>query len=254
MNLDQSPSRWTRRVFQALITFTAVAAVSAVSAPAAHADVMYPVAWTKIGIYPRTAPSMDAAHAGPVLKDGTMVTFVCEQQGQTVFNGDRNIDVWAKISTGGWLPTAFINTKVDGWTPGVPKCNEPSKPAPAPQNTPSTPKVVNCGGSNPYIARIDTEPWPHPGDFQINVTPKPAARDNPGNRDVVVSMWHQVQSCVPGLYDRKADSVWQQLECHQMLSWFGGGELWELESWVPPLKEPNFGSYTSSECLNIFSK
>lgn len=247
--IDRRRALWIRRVLHVLTAVATIAALAALAAPAASADVQYPIAWTKIGIRPRTAPSMDASPAGPALADGTMVTFVCEQQGQAVFNGDKHIDVWAKISTGGWLPTAFINTKVDGWTPGVPKCNQPSKPAPAPQNTPSSPKVVNCGGNNEYIVRIDTKPWSG-RDYQIIVTPKDSARANPGNRDVVVSMWHQVQACVPGLYGSLADAIWQQLECHQLLNWIGGGPTWDLESWRTPLKDPNPVTYAQSKCLN----
>lgn len=241
---DRLRHRWIRRIVHVLTAVIAVVAVAAVSAPAAHADVQYPVAWTGIGIYPRTAPSMDAPHAGPVLTDGTMVTFVCEQQGQAVHNGHMNVDVWVKISSGGWLPTAFINTQVDGWTPGVPRCGT-SNPAPAPQNKP---QVATCGTST-YVENIQTVDMAG-SDFQIVVTPTQAARDKRANRDVVVEMWHKVQSCVPGLYDALADSIWQQLECHQEHSNMGGGPTWDLESYRTPLAFPNSATYLATHCLN----
>ncbi|MFD8103204.1 hypothetical protein ACFV24_27070 [Nocardia fluminea] len=241
--VDRPKPRWIRSIVRGFTAVAAIVAFAVVSIPAAHAEVQHPVAWTSIGIHPRTAPSMDAAHTGSALKDGTMVTLVCEQQGQAVFNGDKHIDVWAKISIGGWLPTAFINTKVDGWTPGVPRCNEPAQPAP--QNKP---QVASCG-ENDYVANVEIKDKAGT-DFQIVVTPNPKARANPGTWKVVESMWHQVQGCVPGLYGPLADSIWQQLECHQMLSDRGGGSTWELESWRTPLALPHYVTYVNSHCLN----
>lgn len=104
----------------------------------------YPIAWTSIGIYPRQAPSMAAEHAGPVLTDGTLVTHLCETTGDPVSNGEASTDVWAKTEYG-WLPTAWINTGVDGWTPGVPRCDQ------APAIEPSTTWVGGDMVCAPYI-------------------------------------------------------------------------------------------------------
>lgn len=118
----------------------------------------------------------------------------------------------------------------------------------------AAPVVTNCG-KNQYVVRIDTVPAAGP-DFTISVTPTDAARNAGGKREVTVSMWHQIQGCVPGLYDRLADSIWQQLECHQMYPWedflgLGGtGPTYDLETWRSPLLNPGAGPYAASHCLN----
>lgn len=91
--------------------------------PAASADQTFPIAFTGIGIYPRTEPSMDAPHAGDALPDGTMVTIECELEGQAVNNGMATISIWAKTNVG-YLPNAYLYTGVDGWTPGVGRCSD----------------------------------------------------------------------------------------------------------------------------------
>lgn len=96
-----------------------------ISAPFAHAEQAYPIAFTEIGIYPRVAPSMDSERNGNALSDGTMVTIECELEGQPVFNGMATISVWAKTPHG-YLPNSFLLTGVDGWTPGVPRCESSS--------------------------------------------------------------------------------------------------------------------------------
>ncbi|NCL75973.1 cutinase family protein [Rhodococcus sp. YH1] len=83
----------------------------------------FPIDWTDIGIHPRQAPAMSAEHAGPALMDGTLVSHICEVAGEPVYNGQETIDVWA-LTEYGWLPTAWINTGYDGWTPNVPDCGE----------------------------------------------------------------------------------------------------------------------------------
>lgn len=89
------------------------------------------VDWTGIGIYPQAAPRFHSGEAGKALPDKAYVTIVCEAFGESVSNGLETSDVWAQISSGGYLPTAFLNTGVNGRTPGVDDCNvEPTKPAP----------------------------------------------------------------------------------------------------------------------------
>lgn len=113
----------------------------------------------------------------------------------------------------------------------------------------AAPAVSNCG-SNAYVERIDVDPAAGP-DYTIKLTPTSAAREAPGSWDVTVSMWHQVQSCVPGLYDQLADSIWQQLECHQQYpveKWTG--PTYDLETWRPPLMNPTAGTYVNTRCLN----
>ena len=98
-----------------------------ISAPFAHAEQAYPIAFTEIGIYPRVAPSMDSERNGNALSDGTMVTIDCELEGQPVFNGMATISIWAKTPYG-YIPTSFINTGTNEWTPGVPRCGHLAEP------------------------------------------------------------------------------------------------------------------------------
>lgn len=117
-------------VMLALVIFGGVAV-----APLASADVSYPIAWTGIGIYPRTGPSMDAPRAGAALPDGTMVSIQCETTGQVVSNGSVPSAVWERLSDGTYLPNAFISTGVDGWTPGIPSCESLGAPVDAVSET-----------------------------------------------------------------------------------------------------------------------
>ncbi|WP_053717358.1 hypothetical protein [Saccharothrix sp. NRRL B-16348] len=102
------------------------------------------------------------------------------------------------------------------------------------------------------------------GHFQIVLKPTGEARRhaafalNP--RDAVVDQWHAVQRCVPGLHGKLADTIWDQLECHQLNSWIpmpreGGnwvtGPTYELESWRPTLPRwVNGKALIFTECLN----
>lgn len=93
----------------------------------------YQIAWTGIGIYPRSGPSMDSAKVGAALPDGATVSIACELEGQAVSNGYNVSAVWERLDNGSYLPNAFIDSKVDGWTPGIPRCD--AAPAPAPEPT-----------------------------------------------------------------------------------------------------------------------
>lgn len=94
------------------------------SVPApAFAGSGFRVAWTGIGIYPRTGPSMASVPASGALPDGAVVSVVCELVGQAVSNGFQVTDIWDRLEDGSWLPNAFLDTGVDGRTPGVPSCD-----------------------------------------------------------------------------------------------------------------------------------
>ena len=93
-------------------------------ATSASADASYRVAWTQIGIYPKVAPSMDAERAAPALSDGDYVSIECETSGETVTSSVATTDIWERLSDGSYLPNAFIETGVNGWTPGVPRCDD----------------------------------------------------------------------------------------------------------------------------------
>lgn len=93
--------------------------------PSAHATpTSVEIQWTGIGIYPRSAPSMDASRVGDALPDGAHVSIECEMTGTAVNNGYQTIDIWDRLTDGTFLPNAFLNTGSVTWTPGVPQCGE----------------------------------------------------------------------------------------------------------------------------------
>ncbi|MFT2751369.1 hypothetical protein [Clavibacter sp. Sh2088] len=57
---------------------------------------------------------------GPALSDGTPVTVICEKTGTTVVSDAGTSDIWEK-TTVGWIPNAFVNTGLDGFS-DVPNC------------------------------------------------------------------------------------------------------------------------------------
>lgn len=118
-----------KRLVSIVVTLMLAILGGEVFVPAARAEQAYPIAFTNgIGIYPRTAPSMDAARNGSALPEGTMVTIECELEGPPVSNDMATISIWAKTSHG-YLPNAYIRTGVDSWTPGVPRCEQLAEPA-----------------------------------------------------------------------------------------------------------------------------
>ncbi|MGY1751163.1 hypothetical protein [Modestobacter sp. SYSU DS0511] len=85
--------------------------------------------------------------------------------------------------------------------------------------------------------------------FVINIVPTDSGRYIGGGGTVEV--WHTIQGCVAGLYGDLADSIWQQLDCHMTFGPLGGGgDVFELESWAPPLSFPTLLTYVTSNCLN----
>lgn len=119
---------------------------------------------------------------------------------------------------------------------------------------------VYCGPSK-FIEQIQVADWGG-GRFQIIVTPNGEARNYAAwaldQRAAVVDEWHAVQACVRGLYGSLADSIWQQLDCHQRMSWAWNpkrrdwftGPTYDLESWRPPLSDANLVSELRTKCLN----
>jgi hypothetical protein len=127
---------------------------------------------------------------------------------------------------------------------------------------PSASAAPYCGSSK-FVEKIEVAQWDD-GQFQIVLTPTNEARWhaafalNP--RDAVVEQWHAIQGCVPGLYGALADTIWDQLECHQLNSaiiwkkeggWWLTGSTYDLESWRPTLPRwvPG-GALIFTECLN----
>ncbi|MBM9624429.1 hypothetical protein [Streptomyces zhihengii] len=123
-----------------------------------------------------------------------------------------------------------------------------------------------CGPSK-FVQEIKVADWGD-GAFQIILTPTPEARWHAftalSPRDAVVEQWHAIQGCVSGLEGGLADSIWDQLECHQVNSavpapregsnWLTG-ETYELESWRPvlPRAVPG-GALVFTECMNLLGR
>lgn len=134
---------------------------------AAKADAapQFKVAFTKIGIFPRVAPSMDAVRIGQALPDGTVINVACEQEGQSVTSSVATSNVWMKLSTptGSWLPNAFVETGVTSkWTPGLPRCLA-ATPTPAPKPTTSGTNVPKHydGKTLAYTGPLYYALWDH---------------------------------------------------------------------------------------------
>jgi hypothetical protein len=87
-----------------------------------------------------------------------------------------------------------------------------------------------------WVDGLAVERWDD-DDFKVVLTPTNDARAY-GTLGVY-AMWHVVQACVPGLYDKLADSIYAQLACHADFSavpdgggdGFATGPTWDLESW-----------------------
>ncbi|MCF6733629.1 hypothetical protein [Blastococcus sp. KM273129] len=123
--------------------------------------------------------------------------------------------------------------------------------------------IFGCSYSDDFIASLTTYYYAD-GSFKISVEPTQYARDNGWtdyanrSRAMTNAIWHATQSCVPGLYNALADSIYQQIECHV---WFGGlpnnnlrgyrtGDTWDFESTHLPLVNPGLRSYVDTACLS----
>lgn len=113
----------------------------------------YQISWTKIGIYPRSAPSMaEQYRSGAAISDGAWITVVCETVGETVTSDAGTSNIWEKTAAGVYFPNVFVNTRHNGWTPGVPRCDAvsaPTKPtAPASASATSREAAVKWATEN----------------------------------------------------------------------------------------------------------
>jgi len=136
----------------------ALSTVIAVPA-AAQADSRFTVAWTGIGIYPRSAPDMAASKVGKALADGASVSVNCELTGTSVTSDAGTSTIWERLSDGTYLPNVFVETGANGWTPGVPRCDAvESNPAPAPSqkyNREAAAEYARNNFAGEYVAVIN---------------------------------------------------------------------------------------------------
>ena len=88
----------------------------------------YPVAWTGGGgVQPMSGTSVSSGTDGSVLPDGLVVTVTCETSGQTLTDSANfTSGLWDQLTSGAYIPNVYIDTQVNGATPGLPACSQPS--------------------------------------------------------------------------------------------------------------------------------
>ncbi|GIH02737.1 hypothetical protein Rhe02_08040 [Rhizocola hellebori] len=103
----------------------------------------YPVAWTGGGGFaPRSGPHTGDAVVAATLPDGLVVSVACEVYGDSVTDSaGYTLSIWDKLVSGGYIPNAYLDTQVNGRTPGVPACadNPPPTTTPSVKPSPSAP-------------------------------------------------------------------------------------------------------------------
>lgn len=106
----------------------------------------YPVAWTGGGgAQPYSGTSTGTSPDGAVLPDGLVVTVTCETTGQTLTDSASfTSDLWDQLSSGAYIPNVYIDTQVNGPTPGLPACSQPSS-----GGSPSSGSGSGSGGGAP---------------------------------------------------------------------------------------------------------
>lgn len=100
----------------ALLLFTA--------APASAEQLTLTISGTDIGIYPREAPSFDAAHSAAAISDGTPVQPACYRAGQRVTDSPNDSDIWVYVDSLGFLPVAYLDASPDAVTAALAPCDE----------------------------------------------------------------------------------------------------------------------------------
>jgi hypothetical protein len=96
----------------------------------------YPIAWTGGGGFtPRAGPHTAAAAAGGNLPDGLLVSITCETTGDMVTDAAGfSSNLWDRTDGGTYMPNVYLDTQVNGPTPGVGQC---AASAPGPGTDPS---------------------------------------------------------------------------------------------------------------------
>jgi hypothetical protein len=90
--------------------------------------------------------------------------------------------------------------------------------------------VRYCGPSGAYVDHIEIQDH-EGGHFKILLTPTWQARVAPDPWAATLEEWTAIQGCVIGLDGYLADSIFDQLQCHQYLALGPTGETFDLESW-----------------------
>ncbi len=131
----------------------------------------YPLAWTGGGGYaPRSGPHTGDSVVGGTLPDGLVVGVACEVYGDSVTDSAGfTLAIWDRLNSGGYIPNAYLDTQVNGRTPGLPSCADnpppiivppvvPTNPAPGKTSSPSIPKppVTTAPATSPTSKKQQT--------------------------------------------------------------------------------------------------
>ena len=180
-----------------------------------------------------------------VVPEGDAMTALCFGYADAVVSpistvtpsGSTSSPASAKAGSVMRMSTRRWSTVDDLVAVGIPSCDESGSDtveSSAPEST--TPQSSSgwmpyCGPSE-YLEGIEVEPWAEV-QFKIVVYPTAASRTNLDPWHVTEQMWYAIQDCVSDLYGPLADSIWDQLECHQHLALckLATGPTYDLESW-----------------------
>ena len=207
------------------------------------------------GLWVHTDPGLTTGLIA-IIPEGEAITTTCFGYADAVSSpiSDSN-PIWLHVQSSvgeGWVSDAYVDTHwstTDDLTAsGIPSCDAASVATETEVATPSYSTWMPYCGPSEYINGIQVEPWAD-GQFKIEVSPTDASRYDIDPWNVTEQMWYAIQDCVSGLSGDLADSIWDQLECHQhagALS-FATGATYDLESW-----RGTFGvaDWVSSHCGN----
>ncbi|WP_018500281.1 DUF2599 domain-containing protein [Parafrankia discariae] len=110
-----------------------------------------------------------------------------------------------------------------------------------------------CGSSR-YVEEITLQRWAG-GDFRISVWPTEDARHADDRDGASAEIWQAVQGCVGAVDPAVAESLQDQLRCHESLALVPGrggeeyatGDSFDVESWRPT---PGRRRWISTRCGN----
>jgi hypothetical protein len=120
---------------------------------------VYPVAWTGGGGFnPRDASTLNSASSG-VLPDGLLVSITCETFGDTLTDSvGYTSNRWDRLSNGAYVPNVYLDTQVNGATPGMASCVPASEPGPT--GVSSTPVIVTAQAPPSVLPTSPKAPTP----------------------------------------------------------------------------------------------
>ncbi|MGE9809705.1 DUF2599 domain-containing protein [Janibacter sp. G1551] len=246
------------RPFAEVLSVAALAiALPVIHPSAAHAESIQRISATGgDGLWLHTEPGLSTDLIA-VIPEGEAITVTCFGYADAVSSPiSTSNPIWLHVRTGageGWLSDAYVdtswNTTDDLVAAGIPSCDSAvSQPSDEAVPSDSSSDWMPYCGPSAYIEEIQVEPWSE-GQFKILVTPTGASRYDVNPWGVVEQMWYAIQDCVSGLEGALADSIWDQLECHQhfgALS-FATGATYDLESWRGTF---DASDWVSSNCGN----